>query len=126
MKKHILTLVGVMAALVTMSSVQAADVDVAKLKMKITSKINKNNYAFCLGHNCYPLAQVGKVIPMDVGKMDSVITTDMVSMAMYAQVAPDSCRMTVAANDTVVVTGQLVTDGRGVEIANLHCSLKHG
>jgi L-serine deaminase len=124
MKKRIIILFAVVTALISMSAIQAAGFDIAQLKMKISSKIN--GYAFCLGHTCYPLTGVDKSIPMEVGAVDSVIMTDMATMAMYTQPVPASCHLTINNKDTVVVSGKLVAkSGGGVAMENLRCTVKH-
>jgi hypothetical protein len=60
MKKLVVMVLSLMIGCVSIGSAQAAEVSVAKLHMKITSKINDKVYALCLSDTCYPLVAKGK------------------------------------------------------------------
>jgi hypothetical protein len=122
MKKLIITLISVWMAVIAMQPAFAEEVGVAKLKMKITSRINEKSYALCLSEMCYPLIQKNKVIPIETGKLTSVIMTDIANMQMHFQKMPASCQVSLKSNQTLVVSGQLVQKGnKAVVVNNLRC-----
>jgi hypothetical protein len=110
MKKLVVMVLSLMIGCVSIGSAQAAEVSVAKLHMKITSKINDKVYALCLSDTCYPLVAKGKLVPMEASKISSVIMTDMRDM-------------TVNKNQTLMVSGQLVSKGESVYLDNMHCTV---
>jgi hypothetical protein len=123
MKKLVVMVLSLMIGCVSIGSAQAAEVSVAKLHMKITSKINDKVYALCLSDTCYPLVAKGKLVPMEASKISSVIMTDMRDMTMYTQKMPASCQVTVNKNQTLMVSGQLVSKGESVYLDNMHCTV---
>jgi hypothetical protein len=123
MKKLIIALLSTLIGVASIPVAHAADVEVARLHMKITNQINGKAYALCLSDTCYPLVNGGKLIPMEASKISSVVMTDMSNMVLYAQKIPASCQVTVNKNQTLVVSGKLVSNGESVSLNNLHCML---
>jgi hypothetical protein len=123
MKKLTIALLSTLIGIASISVAHAADVEVAKLHMKITNEINGKAYALCLSDTCYPLVNGGKLIPIEASKINSVIMTDMSNMVLYTQKMPASCQVTVNKNQTLVVSGKLVSKGESVSLDNLHCTV---
>ena len=101
--------------------------DTAKLRMKISGAVKDNRYFMYVGSaGCLSVyaAQHGKEFPLDAGTVKNVEMVNMGNLRGYNQTIPSSCNVTVNKNQTLTVSGKLVT-GRDnkVEIHNLSCSV---
>jgi hypothetical protein len=123
MKKVVVGLVSLIIGFASIGSAVADEPAVAKLHMKITSKINDKIYALCLSDTCYPLVAKGKLVSIEASKVSSVIVTNMTNMVMYTQKLPASCQVTIDRNQTLVVSGQLVAKGGSVYLDKMHCAV---
>lgn len=118
MKKLLITMLSVILA----NSAHAGDV--AKLSLKITGAVN-NTYFLCVSdQGCFSLyaASKGKTFSIEPGTIASLFMTNTSNLNMYTQALPSSCKINVAQNKTLTISGKLVVKNSAVYLNKLHCS----
>jgi hypothetical protein len=123
MKNFILTFISLAILGFAIHPAYADDSALPKLKMKIINTIKGQNFALCLSENCYALTTPDQDIALEGATIDTIIMANMNNMQMYAQSVPDSCKVTVKENQTLIVTGKLVAKNSAVYLNNLDCSV---
>lgn len=98
--------------------------DTAKIRMKISGIIPDNTHFLCVGHaGCRNMQSIkGKEFSMDTGSIDNIAVLDIHSRQLHVQKIPESCNISVAKDQTLVVSGQLVRNKNKVLINNLRCA----
>jgi hypothetical protein len=124
MKKLINALV-ILVCLVIIHPALADDVDSAKLKINISGPVN--SFYLCTSNNgCSDIriADKGREIMMELGKVDYIFASNMRNLTMSEQTLPPSCHVTLDKNQTLVVSGKLlVKDSKHYGILNLKCNV---
>jgi hypothetical protein len=105
----------------------AADVPAAqqmpRLHMKIVNPWRNQQFALCLSETCYVLSDKQKEIALADNTVNSVVMTNMSNMQMYAQVLPESCKVSLKNNETLTVSGKLVAKDQSVFLNDMKCSV---
>jgi hypothetical protein len=109
--------------------------DTAKLHMNVQGAKGSaaGAYYVCLPDQigCVSLVASEKrqSFPIDTGKVQSIFAANMNNLKMYTQALPRSCQVEVAKDQTLTVSGKLVTQGDShssnniAYIKDLHCTL---
>lgn len=124
--KNLIKLVVVILSLACIQSVFASDVNMAKLKMKITGPVNDRAYYLCVSNNgCSNIsaAAKGKIYMMDTGAVNYIFAANMKNLTMQSQALPPSCQVNLTKDQTLVVSGQLKVKARAAYINNLKCKV---
>ena len=101
----------------------------ANIKIKLSGAIHDNRYFICLPNiGCLSVlaAQKGKIYPIVHSfQMNDIFLTDASdNLKVHPQGLPASCDVTVNENQTITISGNIVTGAnKSVYINKLHCSL---
>lgn len=103
-------------------------IDAANIKIQVNSAFKDNRYFMCL-HNigCFSIhaAQQGKTFPvMHPIEMDNIYVVNLKNNQLYSQGLPDSCNITIKPQQTITISGQLVSGPNNtVKVNHLNCSV---
>lgn len=113
----------VLAAAIFMTSAAHA-YEPAKLKVEV-SGVQKDKYFLCLSSvGCVRLDSAQKTMPIDATDVRYIFVANKATYQMYPQALPSSCNVTVDADHTLVVKGNIEKAANNkVYIANLHCAI---
>ena len=124
MKKFLMLCLSI-ASILSMQLTHATDT--ANIKIKITGSSNRNIYFLCmpdLGCLSILAAKKGKIFPVTHEvEMNTLFITDTTTMRVHNQGFPKSCDVNVKPNQTITISGTLITQGDKVKINQLLCSL---
>lgn len=112
-------------SLVFMKTAYAGD-NSAKLTVKLSGNV-KNTYYLCVSNaNCISIAASnnGMKFPITAGEVQYVFLANSADLRMYPQPLPDSCKVEVNNNHTLVITGKIVNADDNMIIDHLNCSLE--
>jgi len=121
----------VISLLMALAFIPAAMADnAANIKIKIAGAMHDNRYFLCLPNvGCLSVlaAEKGKVYPMyEPVQMSQIYMMDVNNnFKVFAQGLPASCHVTVQENQTMTISGQIVTGPKNSIIVNrLHCTVR--
>jgi hypothetical protein len=104
----------------------AADIEMAKLKMRFTGPVHDSTYFLCVSNNgCSRIsaAASGKIYMMDTGNVNYIFAANMKNFTMRSQPLPQSCRVSLSKNQTLEVKGRLMVKDATPYIGNLKCKV---
>ena len=102
--------------------------ETANIRIKINGTFHDNRYFLCLPNiGCLSLlaAKNGKVFPIfHPIEMDNIYVIDFENRLVSPEGLPDSCNISVNTNQTITISGQLITStNQPAHIKNLHCAV---
>lgn len=122
--KNLIKLVVVLLSVASMHYASAADVNMAKLKMKISGPVGNKSIYLCVSNNgCSNIsaAAKGKVFMMDTGNVNYIFAANMQNLTMHTQPLPRSCKVKLVKDQTLTVSGKLIMKDKSAYINNLSC-----
>ena len=124
--KNTSKVIAMLLCLASFQSVFADDTDIAKLKIKLSGPVNNNAYYLCVSNNgCSRIsaAAKGEIFMMDAGSVNYIFAANMRNFTMRAQALPESCKVSVAKNQTLTVSGKIVVKNDSPYIDGLRCEV---
>jgi len=101
----------------------ASDSD-ATLKIDIEGTKNQNTMMLCVeGVGCVNMVKHNRTYPLTPGDINRIYMVDGANLRSYFQPLPDSCRVTIKENETLVVKGKLMKASNKAYIHGLECSV---
>ena len=108
-------------------SAYADDYAVANLAIKMTGAGQDNTYFLCVaGVGCVSIeaANHGKIFPLNPGTVNHIYLINSGNFRRYSQPLPDSCHVSINANQTLTVQGDIVKEANdNVYIDHLKCAV---
>jgi hypothetical protein len=124
--KNTSKVIAMLLCLASFQSVFADDADIAKLKIKLSGPVNNNAYYLCVSNNgCSRIsaAAKGEIFMMDTGSVNYIFAANMRNFTMRSQALPESCKVSVAKNQTLTVSGKIVVKNDSPYIDGLTCKV---
>lgn len=118
-----------LALLIALTFIQAGHAaDTANIRIKISGAVHDNTYFLCLPNvGCLSIrhGQEGKIYPVTHQvEMDRMFVVNQDTFQLSPQGLPESCKVTVKANQTVTISGTLVVGHNDVvHVSQLRCSV---